>query len=226
MIEVQTVGKVDVDITVPGSKSLTQRALIAAALANGESVLNGPLVSEDTEYSSTALRQVGVEINHGAKWRIVGNSGKIGPSTDPVFLGNNGTATRFLTSVLSLGTSPFTIDGDKRMYERPIDPLMAALKGWGVDLKSIHGTGCPPLAINSAGIAGGSTVLPEGKSSQYLSSLLLVAPYAREIAELRVEGEVLSKPYVNMTLAVLSASKPFPQKISTLPLPLMAAPVS
>lgn len=205
MIEIQTVGKVDVDITVPGSKSLTQRALIAAALADGESILHGPLVSEDTEYSSTALRQVGVEIVHGEKWRVVGNSGKIGSNAERIFLGNNGTATRFLTSVLSLGTSPFTIDGDKRMYERPIEPLMAALRGWGVDLKSINGTGCPPLAINSAGILGGATVLPEGKSSQYLSSLLLVAPYAQEIAELRVEGEVLSKPYVNMTLDVMSS---------------------
>lgn len=205
MIEVQTVGRIDANITVPGSKSLTQRALIAAALAEGESILHGPLVSEDTEYSSNALHQLGVGIIHGEKWRIQGNGGKIGASARSIFLGNNGTATRFLTSVVSLGTSSFTIDGDKRMYERPIEPLMAALRGWGVDLKSIHGTGCPPLLINSAGLEGGATVLPEGKSSQYLSSLLLVAPYARKTAELRVEGEVLSKPYVIMTLDVMSS---------------------
>ena len=205
MIEVQTVGKVDVSIVVPGSKSLTQRALIAAALAGGESVLHGPLVSEDTEYSSEALRQVGVTIEHGETWKVKGNGGVITPSAEPIFLGNNGTATRFLTSVVSLGDSPFTIDGGKRMYERPIDPLMSALTGWGVDVKSIHDTGCPPLLINSAGLEGGATVLPEGKSSQYLSSLLLVAPYARNTAELRVEGEVFSKPYVTMTLDVMSS---------------------
>ena len=205
MITINPVGKVDVSISVPGSKSLTQRALIASALADGESVLHGPLVSEDTEYSSTALRQLGVSVEHGEQWRVIGNSGRIDKSDSPIFLGNNGTATRFLTSVVSLGNASFTIDGDKRMYERPIDPLMKALQGWGVDIESVHGTGCPPLTIRSKGIAGGKTTLPEGKSSQYLSSLLLVAPYAREVAELYVEGEVLSKPYVNMTLDVMSS---------------------
>lgn len=90
------------------------------------------------------------------------------------------------------------------MYERPIGPLMQALKGWGVDISSSRGTDCPPLLISGNGLAGGKTVLPEGKSSQYLSSLLLVAPYARQPAFLRVEGEVLSKPYVAMTLAVMA----------------------
>ncbi|CAG37740.1 related to 3-phosphoshikimate 1-carboxyvinyltransferase [Desulfotalea psychrophila LSv54] len=204
MIEIQTVGSVDVSVAVPGSKSLTQRALIAAALAEGESTLHGPLVSEDTEYSSAALRQVGVTIDHEESWRVQGNAGRIAPCAEPIFLGNNGTATRFLTSVLSLGNSRFVLDGDKRMAERPIEPLMTALQGWGVDVSSMHDTGCPPLVINSTGLAGGMTVLPEGKSSQYLSSLLLVAPYAREVAELRVEGEVFSKPYITMTLDVMS----------------------
>ncbi len=90
------------------------------------------------------------------------------------------------------------------MRERPIGPLMEALQGWGVDITSVQGTGCPPLQLNSKGLSGGATVLPEGKSSQYLSSLLLVAPYAREAATLEVRGEVLSKPYVAMTLSVMS----------------------
>ena len=124
---------------------------------------------------------------------------------EPIFLGNNGTATRFLTSVASLGNSSYTIDGDPRMHQRPIGPLMSALQGWGVDITAIKGTGCPPLAINGKGLAGGTTILPEGKSSQYLSSLLLVAPYARTPAILKVEGEVLSKPYVAMTLSVMDA---------------------
>lgn len=205
MIEIEQRDNLDVSLEVPGSKSLTQRALIAAALAEGESTLLGPLVSEDTEYTSTALRQVGVAVEHDKKWKIQGCAGQITPSAEPIFLGNNGTATRFLTSLLALGKSDYIVDGDKRMYERPIAPLMSALQGWGVDVTSVQGTGCPPLNIMAAGIRGGATVLPEGKSSQYLSSLLLVAPYARELAELRVEGEVFSKPYVNMTLDVMSS---------------------
>ena len=204
MIEIQPLDNIDVDIEVPGSKSLTQRALIAAALAEGTSTLVGPLESEDIEYSSGALEQMGVGINRGKEWIVTGNGGVIAPSASPIFLGNNGTATRFLTSVAGLGDSSYLIDGGKRMHERPIDPLMSALKGWGVDIESVHGTGCPPLQIRANGLAGGETILPEGKSSQYLSSLLLVAPYARKPATLKVEGEVLSKPYVAMTLAVMA----------------------
>lgn len=204
MIEIQPLDNIDVTIEVPGSKSLTQRALIAASLAKGTSQLIGPLESEDTKYSSTALEQMGVIIERNKNWTITGNGGVISPSEKPIFLGNNGTATRFLTSVVGLGHSPYTIDGDKRMYERPIGPLMSALEGWGVDIESVHGTGCPPLKINAQGIAGGTTVLPEGKSSQYLSSLLLVAPYAKSPATLKVEGEVFSKPYVAMTLSVMA----------------------
>lgn len=204
MIEIQQLDNIDVDIEVPGSKSLTQRAFIAAALAKGTSTLIGPLDSEDTEYSSGALEQMGVAITRGKQWTITGNGGVISPSEKPIFLGNNGTATRFLTSVTGLGNSSYLIDGDKRMYERPIDPLISALQGWGVDIESVHGTGCPPLKIQASGIKGGETILPEGKSSQYLSSLLLVAPYAQKPATLKVEGEVLSKPYVAMTLAVMA----------------------
>jgi 3-phosphoshikimate 1-carboxyvinyltransferase len=204
MIEIQPVSRIDAEIVVPGSKSLTQRALIAAALASGESELIGPLASEDTSYTGKALAQMGIKMSHGDTWRVFGQGGKIIAPGEPIFLGNNGTATRFLTSVAALGQGACTIDDDPRMHERPIGPLMAALQGWGVDIRSIKGTGCPPLAINAAGLAGGETVLPEGKSSQYLSSLLLVAPFARQEAVLRVEGEVLSKPYVAMTLAVMA----------------------
>jgi 3-phosphoshikimate 1-carboxyvinyltransferase len=194
----------NVTLTVPGSKSLTQRALIAAALADGESVLQGPLHSEDTEYTSQALAAMGIAVAQGPdEWTVRGRGGRIATPEKEIFLGNNGTATRFLTSVAALGHGPFTISGDKRMAERPIRPLMEALAGWGVEISSIHNSGCPPVAITAHGIRGGKTLLPEGKSSQYLSSLLLVAPYAAEPAELEVAGEVLSKPYVTMTLALM-----------------------
>ncbi len=205
MKEIQAVAGVDAAVAVPGSKSLTQRALIAAALAEGESRLMGPLVSEDTEYSSRALMQMGVGIRKEQDaWIIQGNSGVIQASPETIFLGNNGTATRFLTSVAALGNSVFTIDGDERMHERPIGPLLVALRGWGVDICSLGDTDCPPLRLNSRGILGGETILPEGKSSQYLSSLLLVAPYSQHPAVLQVDGEVFSKPYVTMTMAVMA----------------------
>ena len=197
-------GPVEATVQVPGSKSITQRALIAAALAKGQSILHGPLVSEDTDYTAKALLAMGIVIDEGRdKWRVYGQGGMIAPPATEIFLGNNGTATRFLTSVAALGRGIFLINGDQRMAERPIEPLIQALRGWGVKIRSINDTGCPPLEIQADGLAGGPTVLPEGKSSQYLSSLLLVAPYARRNAELTVEGEVLSKPYVNMTLAVM-----------------------
>ncbi|MDP2002775.1 MAG: 3-phosphoshikimate 1-carboxyvinyltransferase [Desulfurivibrionaceae bacterium] len=204
MKEIRPLAATDTTLTVPGSKSLTQRALIAAALANGESILHYPLASEDTEYTSHALAAMGITVTPDRDhWRVQGKGGAIATPEQEIFLGNNGTATRFLTSVAALGHGPFTINGDQRMHERPIKPLMEALSGWGVEIRSVHNTGCPPVAIAANGIKGGKTLLPEGKSSQYLSSLLLVAPYAAQPAELLVAGEVLSKPYVTMTLAVM-----------------------
>lgn len=207
MIEITPVAAIDVTLSVSGSKSLTQRALVAASLAQGETTLISPLESEDTRYSSAALIKMGAEIEKNKNWRITGNGGKITPVKEPIFLGNNGTATRFLASVAALGQSSFCLDGDSRMRERPIEPLIQALRGWGVDIDSVESSGCPPLLINAMGndgVFGGETVLPEGKSSQYLSSLLLVAPYAKNAATLRVEGEVFSRPYIAMTLAVMN----------------------
>ncbi|MBI5558750.1 MAG: 3-phosphoshikimate 1-carboxyvinyltransferase [Deltaproteobacteria bacterium] len=204
MKEIKPLRHINATITVPGSKSITQRALIAAALAQGQSTLLTPLASEDTAYTSSALQGMGITVdNQGGEWKVMGTGGKITAPAGEIFLGNNGTATRFLTSVAALGHGSFTISGEKRMEERPIAPLMQALAGWGVNITSIKGTGCPPLKIEAAGIEGGLTTLPEGKSSQYLSSLLLVAPYARKKAILTVQGEVPSRPYVTMTLSVM-----------------------
>ena len=204
MKEITPLPKVNTSVEVPGSKSITQRALIAAALADGESTLLGPLESEDTRYTAAALEQMGVAVEKGLdKWIVHGNGGRIATPDKEIFLGNNGTATRFLTSVVALGDGTFQISGDERMAERPILPLMQALKGWGVDIASMENNGCPPLLIKANGLSGGKTILPEGKSSQYLSSLLLVGPYARQEALLDVEGPILSLPYVIMTLAVM-----------------------
>ncbi len=207
MKEITPVQLIDATVEVPGSKSLTQRALIAAALAEGTSFLSGPLASEDTAYTMAALRAMGGQINDDdpACWQVHGTAGNILPPEEDIYLGNNGTATRFLTSVAALGQGIFHIVGSRRMAKRPIAPLIEALQGWGVDIASDAKNGCPPLTIRANGLTGGPTVLPEGKSSQYLSSLLLVAPYAAQPAELEVRGEVYSKPYVEMTLRVMSS---------------------
>ncbi len=207
MIEIIPVNdKINTTLSVPGSKSLTQRALIAAALAQGTSTLLGPLASEDTAYTIKALRLMGIEVDNSNpdQWIVNGAGGHILEPSEPIFLGNNGTATRFLTSVASLGNGIFHITGSERMAERPILPLMEALQGWKVNIVSDTNNGCPPLTIKANGISGGKTILPEGKSSQYLSSLLLIAPYGEQQAELEVIGEVLSQPYVEMTLAVMA----------------------
>ena len=206
MIEIKPLQEINAVVSVPGSKSLTQRALIAAALGEGTSTLIGPLSSEDTSYTIAALRGMGVPVNdqNPEKWIVEGQGGQVTPPEQAIFLGNNGTATRFLTSVASLGKGLFKITGSQRMTERPILPLMKALQGWQVDIQSDMNNGCPPLTIRATGLGGGKTILPEGKSSQYLSSLLLVAPYAQAPAELEVLGEVLSQPYVEMTLAVMA----------------------
>ena len=206
MKEIIPLQKIDAIIDVPGSKSITQRALIAAALASGESTLVNPLASEDTAFTAMALRAMGIEVESSVtEWMVKGRGGMIKTPAKEIFLGNNGTATRFLTSVASLGKGLFVIGGEKRMEERPIAPLINALQGWGVNIKSIKGTGCPPLEIRANGLSGGLTILPEGKSSQYLSSLLLVAPYANKKAMLQVKGAIPSRPYVNMTMAVMSS---------------------
>ncbi len=208
MIEIVPVASVKASLSVPGSKSFTQRALVTAALASGTTVLLDPLVSEDTDYLVAALSQLGAEIKkEERRWQIAGIAGRITAGEISLYLGNNGTAARFLTSIAALGHSPCVIEGDVRLEQRPIEPLLAALRGWGVDVFSIYETGCPPLRIENkrgGGIVGGTTLLPEGSSSQYLSSLLLAAPYAANPAILEVAGVVPSRPYVAMTLAVMN----------------------
>ena len=207
MKPITPVQHIDTTVSVPGSKSLTQRALIASALASGDSQLLGPLASEDTRYTIAALAAMGllVDTSDPDCWRVAGTGGRIETPATDIFLGNNGTATRFLTSLAALGHGRFRITGSERMAQRPILPLLEALHGWGADIVSEAGTGCPPLTIEAHGLTGGRTVLPEGRSSQYLSSLLLVAPYADTPAELAVRGAILSQPYVRMTLAVMAA---------------------
>ena len=191
-------------LTVPGSKSVTQRALVASALADGTSRLFYPLDSEDTRLLRDALRAMGVLIDEGDEyWTVHGCAGRLEPPDGEIFMGNNGTGIRFMVSVAALASGKTVLSGTERMSERPVAPLLDALRGWGVECKDVNGNGCPPVMISGGGISGGETSIAAQKSSQFLSSMLLVAPYAKSPAVVVLDGALVSRPYVDITLAVM-----------------------
>ncbi len=199
-------GPVDYGLAVPGSKSITQRALVAAALAQGDSILHGPLESEDTLLLADGLALLGIGVERlPGRWAVAGQGGRIGPAPGPIFMGNNGTGIRFLTAVTALGEGEYLLTGTRRMEERPIEPLLAGLREWGVDARSRRGNGCPPVVVKGGGIAGGEAPLDVSKSSQFLSAMLLVAPYARRPASIRLAAPLVSRPYVDITVAVMAS---------------------
>ncbi|MCP4364599.1 MAG: 3-phosphoshikimate 1-carboxyvinyltransferase [Planctomycetes bacterium] len=201
-----TPARVEGTIRVPGSKSLTNRALVVAALAEGESTINGALFSEDTEYMSSALRDLGFSIKElpdETKFIINGQGGKVPAGTAKLFVGNSGTAMRFLTAFVALGQGSFELDGVERMRQRPIQPLLDCLAQLGADAKSVSGSGCPPVLVAANGLEGGRAVMRGDVSSQYFTAVLLSAPYARAEVELAVEGDLVSKPYVDMTIGLM-----------------------
>ncbi|GAX89746.1 3-phosphoshikimate 1-carboxyvinyltransferase [Effusibacillus lacus] len=195
-------------VEVPGSKSISNRALPIAALANGTSILHNMLFSDDSRYFMSCLQQIGYRLEIDETNRIVtveGRGGVIPEHTGllDLFVGNAGTAARFLTAFVSLGKGSYRIDGIPRMRERPIQDLINALRTLGVNIRSELGTGCPPVLIEASGIKGGAVSIPGTRSSQYLSALLLAAPYAQSDVDIQVDGELLSAPYINMTLSMM-----------------------
>lgn len=197
--------RVDVDVSVPGSKSYTNRALLIAALADGRSRLPGALESDDTRYMAGALSALGVRIGTEGEsiLTVDGAGGRVPVPSARLFVGNSGTAARFLTGYVSLGKGTYTLDGAPRMRERPIQDLMDGLRPLGVSARSLAGNGCPPVVVEGAGLAGGLTQMPGDRSSQYLSALLMVSPYARKDVEIRVIGNLVSRPYIDMTLHIM-----------------------
>lgn len=192
----------------PGSKSLTNRALVCAALAEGTSLLTGALDSEDTQVMMEALRQLGIVVRHDPQRReieVSGCGGEIPATAADLYLANSGTSLRFLTAVCALGKGRYRLDGNPRMRERPIQDLLDALGGLGVRAHTELGTGCPPVIVEADGLPGGKTEISGEISSQFVSGILMAAPYARNDVELQVRGELVSKPYVDMTLAVMRA---------------------
>jgi len=196
-------------ITLPGSKSITNRALLVAALSQGESRLTGGLGSDDTRHMATALRAMGVGIEQDGTAFSVSSRGRLDVPAAPLFLGNAGTAMRFLTAACAFMDGHVVLDGDEHMRKRPIAPLVAALRGLGLDLAAP--TGCPPVEIfgrpDALAGQGMRTVEIDGSlSSQYVSALLMAAPSAPVPVLVRVTGkEIGSRGYIDITLAVMRA---------------------
>jgi 3-phosphoshikimate 1-carboxyvinyltransferase len=191
-------------VRVPGSKSLTNRALLIAALANGKTHLTNALFSDDSKYFANALKALGFDIqldeaNH--EMTITGLGGKIPAKKAELFIGNAGTAARFLSAFLTLGNGKYILDGEPRMRERPIGDLIDALHQLGVEIEARNN--CPPVEIFAKGLSGGKTKIAGNISSQFLSALLMVAPYAQSTVEIELTTELNSKPYVDMTISIM-----------------------
>ncbi|WP_421759728.1 3-phosphoshikimate 1-carboxyvinyltransferase [Devosia sp.] len=193
-------------VVVPGSKSITNRALLLAALAQGTSRLTGALKSKDTALMAKALIQMGVSVEEpDATSFVVTSDGTLKAPVAPLMLGNAGTATRFLTAAVSLVEGQVIVDGDDAMRKRPIGPLVDALRSLGIDATSE--TGCPPVMINGTGKFGSGRVeIDGGLSSQYVSALLMAAPFGEGPIEVALTGKDLdARGYVNLTLAAMRA---------------------
>lgn len=198
----------DCEVIVPGSKSITNRAVLLAALAGGESTLDRVLFSDDTRYMIAAWRRLGIEVAvaEGAQQcQVRGCAGVIPASSADLFVGNAGTAMRFLVAALCLGRGRFRIDGSARMRERPIQDLLGALEQLGARARSESGRGTPPVLVEADGLPGGRARIAGERSSQFLSALLMVAPYAKLGVTVTVEGPLVTPPYVDMTVAMMEA---------------------
>jgi 3-phosphoshikimate 1-carboxyvinyltransferase len=193
---------VDADVEVVGSKSYTNRALVIAALARGESLLTGALFSDDTRYMAAALRAMGasVEADEDANTITVGGvDGHVPGAHARCFVGNAGTAARFLPVVMALGKGTYELDGVPRMRERPIAPLLDALTSLGVRVECLGQPGCLPLRVHGGTLRGGGVRIPGHISSQYISGLMMGGPCTAEGLAIDIEGELVSRPYLEMT---------------------------
>jgi len=224
--EIQPVaGPVTGAIRPPGSKSITNRALVVAALAEGPTSLSGVLASRDTEVMIDSLRRLGVPVEHNAAActaHLLGTGGHVPAAKADLWLENSGTSIRFLTAVCALGQGRYRLDGNTRMRERPIQDLLEALHPFHVSAVSELGTGCPPVLVQGRGLPGGTTTIQAGVSSQFLSAMLMVAPCADQAVEIQLAGPAVSEPYIEMTLQVMAAfgvtvTRPDPGRFRILP---------
>jgi len=191
------------EVQLPGSKSLSNRILLLAALAEGETQVTNLLDSDDVRHMLNALKLLGVEYELAEDRRsctVQGVGGAFKADSAELFLGNAGTAMRPLTAALCLGKGEFTLTGEPRMYERPIRDLVDALRPLGADIEYLGDEGFPPMRINAKGLNGGKVGIKGNISSQFLTALLMAAPPAGDDLTIVVDGELVSKPYIDITL--------------------------
>lgn len=189
---------------LPGSKSITNRALLIAAMAQGKSRIAGALKSDDTLYMAAGLRQMGVAIHEPDTVQFVVKSiGRLVAPAQPLFLGNAGTATRFLVAAAATAEGKTVIDGNSHMRKRPIAPLVHALRSLGVDVDSTEG--CPPVTVRGTGGIDGERIAIDAQlSSQYVSALLMVAPKAKNVLEILISGEDIgARGYIDLTIETM-----------------------
>lgn len=207
-IAIQPCGPIHGSIRPPGSKSITNRALVCASLAVGNSSLSGALYSEDTEVMIESLRRLGIDVQPhqgGSRLDVSGCGGTIPADQADLFVGNSGTTVRFLTAMLALGHGTYRLAGVPRMHQRPISDLADALRQLGADVTCESPGGCPPVVVRASGLRGGTAAIRGDISSQFLSGLLLACPLAASDVGLVVEGKLVSQPYVAMTLQVMQS---------------------
>ncbi|MBI1374229.1 MAG: 3-phosphoshikimate 1-carboxyvinyltransferase [Phycisphaera sp.] len=202
------------DLTIddlPGSKSLTNRALLLAALAEGTSTLTNVLFADDTRVMMAALGKLGFDLNVDEPKRtvtITGGGGAFPAGSADLVLGNAGTAVRFLTAACCIGRGFYTLDGIARMRERPIGQLVAPLRELGADITYLDKDGYLPLRINAGGLTGGAVAMPPTLSSQYISALLQIGPCLDKGVMLAFDAPIISRPYVDMTLRLMDVFRP------------------
>ncbi|OAY68154.1 3-phosphoshikimate 1-carboxyvinyltransferase, chloroplastic [Ananas comosus] len=213
-IVLQPIREISGTVKLPGSKSLSNRILLLAALSEGTTVVDNLLYSDDVKYMLAALRTLGlsVEDDSATKRATVGGCGgkfPVGEESNKeveLFLGNAGTAMRPLTAAVTAagGNASYVLDGVPRMRERPIGDLVAGLKQLGADVDCFLGTNCPPVRVNGmGGLPGGKVRLSGSISSQYLTALLMAAPLALGDVEIEIIDKLISVPYVEMTLKLM-----------------------
>ncbi len=198
---------VDATVEIPGSKSLTNRALLVAALAQGDSILENALFSEDSEYFAKCVEQLGIPITlnpHQAQIQVAGRGGDIPAKQADLFVGLAGTAARFISALVALGNGEYRLDGVPRMRERPMGDLLTVLEAGGATINFEGNSGFMPYTVYGKGFAGGNFSLKANQTRQQLSALLMIAPYAQQDTNIEVEGTLVSQSYVKMTCRLMA----------------------
>ncbi len=208
-LALQSIGKsLNAVVRLPGSKSLTNRALVIAALADGRTTLRGALLADDTRHMIDALRALSFHMSVHEDTCTVSVDGRGGhvPATEAtLYCGNSGTTMRFCTALAALGMGTYRLEGTQRMHERPIATQVDALRQLGARVEYLGREGYPPLAVHATGLSGGQVAFRSPPSSQMISALLMVAACARNDVFIRVDGQLVSSPYVTMTEKVMEA---------------------